>query len=145
MKLRFVLALSVASIATAATAAREIVMHRDPGCGCCEKWAVQVKAAFGRNVRVIDDANRGAYKAANGVPAGLTSCHTAMIDGYSFEGHVPIADMKRLIATHPKGVRGLAVTGMPMGSAGMEMAGIAADHYNVIAFGAGKPTLFARH
>ena len=99
MKIRFVIALSLASIATAASAASEIVMHRDPGCSCCEKWAVQVKAAFGRNVRVIDDANRAAFKSPAGVPAGLSSCHTAMIDGYGFEGHVPISDMKRLLAT----------------------------------------------
>ena len=145
MKIRFVIALSLASIATAASAASEIVMHRDPGCSCCEKWAVQVKAAFGRNVRVIDDANRAAFKSPAGVPAGLSSCHTAMIDGYGFEGHVPISDMKRLLATHPKGVRGLAVSGMPMGSAGMEMAGMAGDHYTVIAYGIDKPTLFARH
>jgi len=145
MKSRFALAAGLALFATAATAASDIVMHRDPGCGCCEKWAMQVKAAFGRKVRVIDDANRAGYKAAAGVPANLVGCHTAVIDGYSFEGHVPIADMKRLIATHPKGVRGLAVTGMPMGSAGMEMAGMAPTHYNVIAFGAGKPTIFARH
>lgn len=145
MKFRFALAISLASIATVASAASEIIMHRDPGCGCCKQWAAQVKAAFGRNVRVIDDANRAAYKSAAGVPAGLSSCHTAIIDGYSFEGHVPIADMKRLLATHPKGVRGLAVNGMPMGSAGMEMAGMAGDHYNVIAFGTGKPTIYARH
>lgn len=145
MKTRFAIAASLALFATAATAASDIVMHRDPGCGCCEKWAAQVKAAFGRNVRVIDDANRAGFKAAAGVPATLASCHTALIDGYSFEGHVPIADMKRLIATHPKGVRGLAVTGMPMGSAGMELAGMAPSHYNVIAYGSGKPTVFARH
>jgi hypothetical protein len=53
--------------------------------------------------------------------------------------------MKRLLAERPKGIRGLAVTGMPMGSQGMEMAGMAGDHYNVIAFGVGKPTIFARH
>ena len=122
---RFAIAASLALFATAATAASDIVMHRDPGCGCCEKWAMQVKAAFGRKVRVIDDANRAGFKAAAGVPANLVGCHTAVIDGYSFEAHVPIADMKRLIAAHPKGVRGLAVTGMPGGSAGMEMAGMA--------------------
>jgi hypothetical protein len=145
MKIRFAVATSLAVLATAASAATGIVMHRDPGCGCCEKWAAQVKAAFGRSVRVIDDADRSSFKAANGVPAALSGCHTAVIDGYAFEGHVPIADMKRLLAERPKGTRGLAVTGMPMGSPGMEMAGMAGDHYNVIAFGVGKPTIFARH
>jgi hypothetical protein len=130
---------------TPALAASEVLMHRDPGCGCCEKWAAQVRAAFGRSVRVVDDANRGAFDRSLGVPASLSGCHTAIIDGLVFEGHVPIADMKRLLATHPAGVRGLAVSGMPMGSPGMEMPGMAADHYTVIAFGTGRQFIFARH
>jgi hypothetical protein len=144
MKTRFALAMALSLIGTAA-AAGDIVMHRDPGCGCCEKWAAQVKASFGRTVQIIDDTNRAAFKSKNGVPAALSGCHTAIVDGYAFEGHVPIADMKRLLVTHPKGVRGLAVTGMPMGSPGMEMAGMANDHYKVISFGTGKPYVFATH
>jgi hypothetical protein len=63
----------------------------------------------------------------------------------SFEGHVPIADMKRALAERPKGVAGLAVPGMPMGSPGMEMPGLKADHYEVIAFGPTGRQIFARH
>ncbi len=139
----FVLALAL--ISTPALAVTDIVMHRDPGCGCCEKWAAQVRAAFGRNVTIVDDANRAAFDKRIGVPAVLAGCHTAIIDGMAFEGHVPIADMKRVLATKPAGVRGLAVAGMPAGSPGMEMPGMKADHYNVISFGTGKPTIFARH
>lgn len=131
--------------ATATAASAEIVMHRDPGCGCCMKWAAQVKAAFGDQVRVVDDAARSGFQRKMGVPPQLTSCHTAIIGGYAFEGHVPVADMKRLIAAKPKGVRGLAVAGMPMGSPGMEVPGGAKDRYEVIAFGNGKPYTFARH
>ncbi|RDE04482.1 DUF411 domain-containing protein [Sphingomonas aracearum] len=120
-------------------------MHRDPGCPCCEKWAQQVKAQFGRAVRVVDDANRPAFMKARGVPQDLASCHTAIIDGMAFEGHVPIADMKRALATHPKGVTGLAVAGMPMGSPGMEMPGMKAQAYDVIAFGPSGRRVFARH
>lgn len=138
-------ALALALVATPALAASEAVMHRDPGCGCCEKWAAQVRKAFGRSVKVIDDANRPALQRRVGLPAHLASCHTALIDGMAFEGHVPVADMKRVLAAKPKGVRGLAVAGMPLGSPGMEAPGYPADRYNVIAFGSGKTSVFAKH
>lgn len=126
-------------------AAGPIVMHRDPGCGCCMQWAAQVRKAFGREVRVVDDANRPALHRRIGLPSGLSGCHTAIIDGMAFEGHVPIADIKRVLAARPNGVRGLAVPGMPLGSPGMEVSGRPADRYNVIAFGTSKPVVFARH
>lgn len=138
-----VLAILLAASATAASA--EIVMHRDPGCGCCMKWAEQVKAAFVDRVRVVDDTARPAFQRSVGVPPQLASCHTAIIGGYAFEGHVPIADIKRLIASKPKGVKGLAVAGMPMGSPGMEVPSGARDRYQVIAFGTGRPYVFAQH
>ena len=137
--------LALALVATPALAATDAVMHRDPGCGCCAKWAAQVRKAFGRSVKVVDDANRPALQRQVGLPAGLVSCHTALIDGMAFEGHVPIADMKRVLAAKPKGVRGLAVAGMPIGSAGMEVPGMEADQYAVFAFGSGKPFVYARH
>jgi hypothetical protein len=130
---------------TPALAATDIVMHRDPGCGCCEKWATEVRAAFGRNVRIVDDAHRAEFDRRLGVPASLAGCHSAIIDGMAFEGHVPIADMKRVLAAKPNGVRGLAVAGMPMGSPGMEMPGMQADHYNVLAFAAGRTFVYSRH
>ena len=108
-------------------------------------WAAQVRKAFGRDVRVVDDASRPVFQKRVGLPAHLSSCHTAIVDGFAFEGHVPIADMKRVLATRPKGVRGLAVAGMPMGSPGMEVPGRRADRYEVIAFGTGKPAVFSRH
>ena len=139
------LALTIALFATPALAASEAVMHRDPGCGCCEKWAAQVRKAFGRSVKVVDDANRPALQRRVGLPASLASCHTALIDGMAFEGHVPVADMKRVLAAKPKGIRGLAVAGMPIGSAGMEVPGMKADQYAVVAFGSRKPFVYARH
>lgn len=137
--------LTLALVATPAMGASEAVMHRDPGCGCCEKWAAQVRKAFGRSVKVIDDANRPALQRRVGLPAGLASCHTALIDGMAFEGHVPVADIKRVLAEKPQGVRGLAVAGMPLGSPGMEAPGYPADRYNVIAFGSGTTSVFAKH
>jgi hypothetical protein len=128
-----------------ASAAADIAMHRDPGCGCCEKWAAQVHHQFGRKVQISDDANRAAFQRRIGVPAQFASCHTAIIDGMAFEGHVPIADMKRVLAQHPKGVRGLAVAGMPLGSPGMEVPGAKAQPFDVIAFGPAGQRVYARH
>jgi hypothetical protein len=91
-------------------------------------------------VTIIDDAKRPSFQQRMGVPADLSSWHTAV-----FEGHVPITAMKRLLAQGPKGIRGLAVAGMPMGSPGMEVPGRAADRYQVIAFGPAGRRVFARH
>ena len=140
----FAAALALA-IPTAAMAAAPIVVHRDPGCGCCEKWAAQVKAQFGRQVQLVNSGNRDALHAKAKLPKDLVSCHTAIVDGLVFEGHVPIADMKRLLAQRPKGITGLAVGGMPMGSPGMEMPGMKGDAYEVVAFGPAGRRVFARH
>ncbi len=143
--IRMIAAALALALPAAAIAATPIIVHRDPGCGCCEKWAAQVRAQFGRQVQILDDAGRAGFSKRAGVPADLVSCHTAVIDGMTFEGHVPIRDMKRVLAQHPKGVTGLAVTGMPMGSPGMEMAGMKAQAYDVIAFGPGGRRVFAHH
>ena len=139
------LVLALALFSTPALAAGDILMHRDPGCGCCEQWAARVRQTFGRNVRIVDDANRTAFQRQVGLPANLVSCHTAIMDGIAFEGHVPIADMRRVLASRPKGVRGLAVAGMPIGSPGMEVPGVRAQRYNVIAFGAARSSVYAQH
>ena len=139
------LVLALALFSTPALAAGDILMHRDPGCGCCEQWAARVRQTFGRNVRIVDDANRTAFQRQVGLPANLVSCHTAIVDGIAFEGHVPIADMRRVLASRPKGVRGLAVAGMPLGSPGMELPGVRAQRYNVIAFGAARTSVYAQH
>lgn len=139
------LVLALALFSTPALAAGDILMHRDPGCGCCEQWAARVRQAFGRNVRIVDDANRAAFQRQVGLPANLASCHTAIVDGIAFEGHVPIVDMRRVLANRPKGVRGLAVAGMPIGSPGMEIPGVRPQRYNVIAFGAARTSVYAQH
>lgn len=132
-------------IPASAIGSSQILVHRDPGCGCCGKWAAEVKAQLGRQVRIIDDANRAAFQKTRGVPADLASCHTAIVDGMTIEGHVPIVDIKRALASRPKGINGLAVAGMPMGSPGMEVVGMRAQAYNVVAFGPGGRRTFARH
>lgn len=143
MKRLFALALSIAPVG--AMAATPLLVHRDPGCGCCETWSRRVGSALKREVRTIDDPRRDGLKARHGVPASLSSCHSAIIDGLIFEGHVPLAAVKRLLAERPAGVRGLAVAAMPIGSLGMEVPGVKAQPYDVIAFGPAGARVYARY
>lgn len=94
---------------------------------------------------VHDRTDMAALKDSLGVPAALRSCHTAVAGKYVIEGHVPAADLKRLLATAPRGIVGIAVPDMPAGAPGMEM-GNRKDPYDVIAFAVdGTTKLFARH
>lgn len=139
--------LAAASLAFAmpAAAIATVTVYRDPGCGCCVKWAERAKRELKREVRIVNTGDRAAVAARHGVPRELASCHTTIIDGMAFEGHVPIADVRRALASKPKGVRGLAVPGMPIGSPGMEVPGVKAQAYAVIAFGPAGNRVFARH
>ena len=121
-----------------------VTVYKDPSCGCCRKWVDHLVAnGFAPTTR--DRTDMDALKDSLGVPKALRSCHTAVAGKYLVEGHVPAADLKRLLSTKPKDVRGLAVPGMPGGSPGMEMPG-RSDHYDVIAFSTGgKSRLFASH
>jgi hypothetical protein len=126
--------------------ANSITMWRDPGCGCCTEWAKRMETAFRAKVTVINSPNMAAVKKARGVPGDLQSCHTAMVGGVVVEGHVPPEDIKRLIASRPRGVTGLAVPGMPAGSPGMDVGHNQKQRYQVFAFGpGGKRTVFAAH
>ena len=100
--------------------ARPLVeVWKDPECGCCKYWVAHlVKSGF--DVKVNETGNNAA-RSALGIPASLGSCHTAKVDGYAFEGHVPAKEMKRILRERPKAV-GLAVPGMPVGSPGMDGA-----------------------
>jgi hypothetical protein len=124
--------------------AASITVYKDPSCGCCTKWVEHLQAA-GLRPAVHDRSDMDALKDSLGVPASLRSCHTAVAGKYVIEGHVPAADISRLLAAKPKGVVGLAVPGMPAGSPGMEIPG-RGDAYDVVAFSAdGKTSVFARH
>ena len=90
---------------------------KDPNCGCCKDWIVLVEQA-GFTVRVFDTGNNGP-RAKLGLPAKFGSCHTARINGYVIEGHVPVREIQRLLREKPKAL-GLAVPGMPIGSPGMD-------------------------
>jgi hypothetical protein len=96
-----------------------IEVWKDPECGCCKDWVAHlVKSGF--DVKVNETGNNTA-RSALGIPANLGSCHTAKVEGYAVEGHVPAKEIKRLLREKPKAV-GLAVPGMPVGSPGMDGA-----------------------
>ncbi len=95
------------------------IVHKTASCGCCGVWADHLKAA-GFPVEIRDTDDMHPVKQRLGVPAGKASCHTAEIDGYVVEGHIPASDIKRLLTERPT-VRGLVLPGMPAGSPGMEM------------------------
>ena len=119
----------------------EVTVYKSPTCGCCSKWVDHLTAS-GFKVTAHDTSDMQAVKTRLGVPDAMASCHTSVVGGYIIEGHVPAADIQRLLRDKPK-IAGLAVPGMVMGSPGME--GSRSDPYNVMAFGEGKTTVFARH
>jgi len=94
-----------------------IDIRRDPGCGCCSSWA-EYLSKHGAAVDLSEDSVRQAFRARRGVPDNATSCHTAVVDGYTIEGHVPIGAIQRLLAERPDAI-GLALPGMPADSPGM--------------------------
>ena len=96
----------------------EVVVYKSPSCGCCKKWVEHVQAT-GFRVTVHDTTNLTAVAEHYGVPHKLTACHTAVVDGYVVEGHVPADVIQRLLKERP-GIAGVAVAGMPAGSPGME-------------------------
>ena len=115
-----------------AAAKPQITMYKTAGCGCCKDWIVHLEQN-GFTVVAHDVPGTGPYRERYGVPRALASCHTAVIDGYAIEGHVPAEEIKRLIAEKPK-ARGLSVPGMPVGSPGMELDGERRDAFDVVLF-----------
>ena len=117
-----------------------ILVHKDPNCGCCTGWVQHLKAA-GFAVTVEEPANLQVLRKQLRVPADLAACHTAEIDGYVLEGHVPAVAVRRLLEKRPTAI-GLAVPGMPVGSPGME--GGPPQPYEVVLFGANDRQTFMR-
>lgn len=119
-------------------------VYKDPTCGCCSKWVDHLEE-HGFTVRTTDTRDLTAFKASHGVPPQVRSCHTALVDGYVLEGHVPAADVRRLLDERPA-IAGLGVPGMPVGSPGMEVPGTTAQPYDVLAFDeAGSTRVFVTH
>lgn len=118
-----------------------VTVYKSPTCGCCSLWVDHMKEA-GFQVRTVDMDDITEVKQAGGVPIRLRTCHTALVDNYVIEGHVPADLVKKLLADKPE-VAGIAVPGMPIGSPGME--GAPKAPYDVLLFDkSGKITLFAK-
>lgn len=121
-----------------------VVVYKSPTCGCCEGWVEHLEAN-GFQVEAHDRTDLDQVKDLMGVPRRLRSCHTALVDDYLVEGHVPAATIRRLLADRPE-VAGISVPGMPVGSPGMEVPGRPADPYDVLAFdGSGEVQVFEKH
>ena len=119
-------------------------VYRSPTCGCCMKWVAHLREE-GFKVTVHERDDMLAIKQRLGVPGAAQSCHTAQVGGYFVEGHVPAADIKRLLADKPD-ARGIAVPGMPLGSPGMEVPGGQVQPYEVQLIGRnGASQPYARH
>jgi hypothetical protein len=134
----------VVSIARAAGQPR-VAVAKSPTCGCCGAWVDHMRAAgFEVEARDVSDEDLAALKRRLGLAPEHASCHTAEVDGYVVEGHVPAEDVRRLLAERPDAL-GLAVPGMPVGSPGMEM-GNTREPYDTLLIGAnGEARVFARH
>ncbi len=109
-----------------------MVVYKTPTCGCCKKWVTHLEET-GFGVKTTDLPDLSDIKAQFGVPQKMRSCHTAVIDGYIVEGHVPADVVQKMLREKPD-IAGIAVPGMPIGSPGMEVEGRPADRYNIMAF-----------
>ena len=122
--------------------AGEVVVYKSPSCGCCGKWAQHLRQN-GFEVPINNIDNIGPIREQAGIPYDLEACHTAFIDGYAVEGHVPAENIHKMLADRPK-IKGIAVPGMPASSPGMDSP----DHepYTVYSFDAdGKKEVYASY
>lgn len=135
-----VIALVTATVSmTGATSGRQqapqgamVQVYKTPTCGCCANWVKHLQA-HGFATQVSELENLSELKAKHNIPGPAQSCHTATVDGYLLEGHVPAADVRRLLKERPA-VLGLAVPGMPIGSPGMEVPNVKPTPYDVMTF-----------
>jgi hypothetical protein len=131
LKIFLAIGLVLINIPVQAEEATAITVYRSPTCSCCGKWLEHLKQN-GFTIKDVPTEDMQAIKNKYGVSDEMASCHTAIVDGYVVEGHVPADDIKTLLKTKPK-VVGIAVPQMPSGTPGMEMGG-KKDPYNVMSF-----------
>jgi len=137
-------AVSQKESASTTTKPIEITVYKSPTCGCCKGWVDHLRAE-GFVVTTHDNENMDPIKKSAGIPGHLESCHTALVEGYAIEGHVPAADIRQLLNERPK-IAGLTAPGMPMKSPGMQAPGLAPKGYDVLAFTEnGKTTVFTQY
>lgn len=128
-----------------AVAGPAIHVVKDPSCGCCGDWiAILRDEGFSVTVEEMEADALQAHKRSKGIPDALASCHTAQSEGYVIEGHVPAADIRRLLAERPHGI-GLSVPGMPWGAPGMGPE-TEREAYDVLLIGQdGTPRVYAHY
>ena len=120
-----------------------IAVWKSPSCSCCSKWVEHLRQD-GFNVTIHNETAMKPLKTKLGIPQALASCHTAMVDGYVIEGHVPAKDIHKLLGEKPS-AHGLAVPGMPIGSPGMEQ-GDRRDTYETVLFTSnGESSTYVQH
>ena len=144
-------ALLTATISTSGSALQRqapqgpvVEVYKDPTCGCCTNWVKHLQDN-GFVTKVMEVSNLADIKSEHKIPSQAQSCHTATVDGYVVEGHVPAADVRRLLKERPA-VLGLAVPGMPIGSPGMKVPNVKPSPYNVVTFDQqGQLKVFASH
>lgn len=126
----------------AAIAAPTLNVFKNPNCNCCGGWVEHMRDN-GFDVAVTEVSDNGKAMEEHGVPSQLSSCHTATIGDYVIEGHVPAADVQRMLSEQPD-IAGLATPGMPMGAPGMDMPN--GTGYKVIAYSEdGSTSVYAEH
>lgn len=139
-----VIVLTISASAEAAGNALKVEVYRDPSCTCCGSW-MEYLTTQGFQPKNIPISDMDAFKQEHGVPNDLVSCHTAVLDGYVIEGHVPAPEIKRLLAERPDNVVGITVPGMPTGTPGME-SGNVREPYTVFSFDQqGNAKIFSEH
>jgi hypothetical protein len=130
-------------LAVSAQASEQITVYKTPTCGCCQKW-IDYLEGNGYQVTTQDMYDLRFIKSISGVKPRYASCHTAVVDGYVVEGHVPVTDIERLLTERPD-VIGISVPGMPVGSPGMEQ-GERRDNYQVVTLEKdGSAKVFSQH
>ncbi len=128
---------------SASTDQPTVTVYKSPSCNCCSEW-VDYMRDQGFPVEIESQLNMQPVKDQIGIPSSLEACHTAVVENYVVEGHVPAEDVRRLLREQPD-VKGLAVPGMPVGSPGMER-GNRVEPYDVVAFTPeGETTVFAQY
>ncbi len=146
-RFKIVAGLAIVSLAGMAQApapgTTAITVYKSPTCGCCAKWVEHMKTN-GYTATVIDVEDIEVPMKTYGVPPAAASCHTAIVNGYVVEGHVPADVVGRMLREKPA-IKGIAAPGMPTGSPGMEVPGYKADPYNVVSFDKlGKTALYEK-
>ena len=136
-------ALAVGVARRNAEAAPRMIVNKDPNCGCCSGWVEHVRNA-GFDPLVKEAGDLAPLKSRLSIPPSLVSCHTAQVDGFVIEGHVPAPAIRRLLSERPQAA-GLAVAGMPVGSPGMEVPDGAEETYDVVLFGPTGQRVYARY